>query len=130
MNFIIFPLIIYSLFENMRFLLLKIVLDIHYLKACFFLQIRIIILTLFKKYSRKYIYTEFYNSHIINGSNVGKRVLTSRMEISPYNKRFLLKMVRKKLHVSTSFGMTINESQGQSIGQVSRFVFSTTRFHT
>ncbi|GJZ47648.1 putative PIF1 DNA helicase/replication protein A1-like protein [Tanacetum coccineum] len=59
---------------------------------------------------------------IINESHVGKQVLIARMRISPSDKRLPIKIVRKQFPVSVSFAMTINKSQGQSLGQVGLYL--------
>ncbi|GJY48798.1 ATP-dependent DNA helicase PIF1-like protein [Tanacetum coccineum] len=61
-------------------------------------------------------------SQIINGTHFGKTVIIPRLKISPSDKRLPLKIVRKQYHVSVSFAMTINKSQGQSLSRVGLYL--------
>lgn len=59
---------------------------------------------------------------IINGNHFSKRVLITRMKISPSDKRFPLKIVRKQFPIFVSFAMTIKKSHGLSLGQVGLYL--------
>ncbi|GJV51328.1 ATP-dependent DNA helicase PIF1-like protein [Tanacetum coccineum] len=61
-------------------------------------------------------------AQIINGTHFGKTVIIPRLKISPSVKCLRLKIVRKQYHVSVSFAMTINKSQGQSLSRVGLYL--------
>ena len=58
------------------------------------------------------------HGQIINGTNFGEKVIIPRLRITPSNKRFPLKIVRKQYRILVSFAMTINKSQGQTLSKV------------
>nr|GEU99795.1 ATP-dependent DNA helicase PIF1-like [Tanacetum cinerariifolium] len=59
---------------------------------------------------------------IINGTYFGKEVIIPSLRITPSDKRLPIKIVRKQYHLSLSFAMTINKSQGQSLLKVGLYL--------
>ncbi|GJZ47432.1 ATP-dependent DNA helicase PIF1-like protein [Tanacetum coccineum] len=70
----------------------------------------------------------FISAQLINGTNFGKKVIITRVRITPSDKRLPLKIIKKQFSLSVSFAMTINKSQGQSLSKIglypSRRVFT------
>jgi len=55
---------------------------------------------------------------VISGSNVGDKVYVPRLSLSPSDVRISFKFQRRQFPITVSFAMTINKSQGQSLGHV------------
>jgi len=55
---------------------------------------------------------------ILTGTRVGKLVIIPRMPLTPSDRRLPFKMKRRQFPLSVAFAMTINKSQGQSLGNV------------
>ncbi|KAL9299118.1 putative DNA helicase [Arabidopsis thaliana] len=55
---------------------------------------------------------------ILTGTRVGKLVIIPRMPLTPSDRRLPFKMKRRHFPLSVAFAMTINKSQGQSLGNV------------
>ena len=55
---------------------------------------------------------------ILTGTRVGKLVIIPRMPLTSSDRRLPIKMKRRQFPLSAAFAMTINNSQGQSLGNV------------
>ncbi|XP_022023735.1 ATP-dependent DNA helicase pif1-like [Helianthus annuus] len=55
---------------------------------------------------------------IITGNNIGHHTLTSRLKMTPSDKRLPVKIARRQFPLCLYFAMTINKSQGQSLERV------------
>nr|GEU94249.1 ATP-dependent DNA helicase PIF1-like [Tanacetum cinerariifolium] len=62
------------------------------------------------------------DAKIINGTHFRKEVIIPRLRITPSDKRLPMKIIRKQYHLSLSFAMTINKSQGQSFLKVGLYL--------
>jgi len=59
-----------------------------------------------------------FEGRVISGSNVGDKVYVPRLSLSPSDVRISFKFQRRQFPIAVSFAMTINKSQGQSLGHV------------
>ena len=55
---------------------------------------------------------------ILTGTRVGKLIIIPRMPLTPSDRRLPFKMKRRQFPLSVALAMTINKSQGQSLGNV------------
>lgn len=55
---------------------------------------------------------------IITGDNVGNIVIIPRISVSPVEAKYPFRMKRKQFPITVAFAMTINKSQGQTLGNV------------
>ena len=59
---------------------------------------------------------------VITGTHVGNKVYIPRMTLMPSDQNMAIKFQRKQFPIAVSFAMTINKSQGQSLGHVAVFL--------
>ena len=60
----------------------------------------------------------FIKAIALNGTSAGQEVLIHRMNMNPSDTKLPFKMNRRQFPIITSFAMTINKSQGQSLARV------------
>ena len=61
------------------------------------------------------MYDKMIKAKVITGDKVGRIVLIPRLAITPSDKKLPW---RRQLPIAVAFGITINESQGQSLSEV------------
>jgi ATP-dependent DNA helicase PIF1 len=62
--------------------------------------------------------TYVLEARVISGSNIGDKVFIPRLSLTPFDKRIPFSFQRRQFPLAVSFAMTINKSQGQSLGHV------------
>jgi ATP-dependent DNA helicase PIF1 len=66
--------------------------------------------------------TYVIEARIITGSNIGDKVFIPKLSLIPSDKRLPFKFERLQFPLTVSFAMTINKSQGQSLGHVGLYL--------
>jgi ATP-dependent DNA helicase PIF1 len=66
--------------------------------------------------------TYVVEARIITGSNIGDKVFIPKLSLIPSDKRLPFKFQRLQFPLTVSFAMTINKSQGQSLGYVGLYL--------
>jgi ATP-dependent DNA helicase PIF1 len=62
--------------------------------------------------------TYVLEARVISGSNIGDKFFIPRLSLTPSDKRIPFSFQRRQFPLVVSFAMTINKSQGQSLGHV------------
>ncbi|XP_076944504.1 ATP-dependent DNA helicase PIF1-like [Bidens hawaiensis] len=62
------------------------------------------------------------DAKVISGTNIGYRILISRVTLTPTDKKLPFRLKRRQFPISLCFSMTIHKSQGQSLSRVGLYL--------
>jgi ATP-dependent DNA helicase PIF1 len=69
-----------------------------------------------------YLGDDAIGAKIVSGSNIGEVVYISRMNLIPSDANVSISFQRRQFPLCVCFGMTINKSQGQTLGVVGLYL--------